>query len=801
MKNRRSLKPLILKLFCALVGLGLVNFQPTTQTNAQSPNPFLVTPYYSTEVKTQGYSSSHPAIDYGMTYERVLASEGGTISGPFRFNDTCYRWTDYSSDPYNCGFGLYMRVNHSVGGTTYRTTYAHLSSAVGISNDQVRKGQIIGTSGHTGWSTGPHLHFVLQKQSGGSWISVDPDSPSLWLDGQWANPSRPIPAPPQGQIITIDDNTNNTDGFKKGYFGDLECPPFSCPYWYRVTSGGYSNDYYWTNASSYIDYWASWEPTLTDKNQGWYEVQVYTPGNNATTWQAPYTIQHTNGTTTAAVDQYDARNASGNWVSLGTYYLALGNASVRLTDATLEGYRVHCYNAIGGPVGQNSCRVAADAVRFIRLGPTYLPDIRADDNSWNSVMNIHNDGAGPTDVIITLYYENGNPVETNGYPTTYSVDPNEILFHAPLLNGLSDWQGAVTIDASQDILVMVEQKHPQQKSAYTGIRPQGLGDPGWEVADTDLYLPYVYNSYYGYTSQLRLFNSTPNSANVTVKYYFAGGSLHKSKTYTLGANASKTVLPGEAGVTSNFYGSVYIDATQPVTVIADAYNTNIDISTQAGKGSTTAYLPYIMKQYYGWDSCFVVRNISGSNNSVRITYYWSSGQHIENKTLSGQEMWTNCQQNNPNLPSGNGLSAKIESTSNRKFVVAINQSHVGDGKHMSYNASAQPSNTAILPNLLRNNNDGAGTWSSGFQVQNAGSANTCVTIKYYQNDGTLKKTDTSNCINPGEAKGFYLPNVSGLSNGVYSVIITANQPIVAVGNSTCTNCSGDNVYAFNGVNQ
>lgn len=274
--DQTSLKLLILKLLCALAVLATTNSQSVTPTKAQSPSPFLVTPYHDTEVKTQGYSSNHPAIDYGMTYERVLAAESGSIAGPFRFSDTCYRWTDYTSDPFQCGFGLYIRVNHNVGGTTYRTTYAHLSSAVGTTNGQVQRGQIIGTSGHTGWSTGPHLHFAVQKQSGSSWISVNPDSPSLWIDGQWANPSRPIPAPPQGEIITLDDNTTNSGGFEKGSLSG-ECPPLSCPYWYRVTSGGYSSDFYWTNASLFDNYWARWSPAVTTQNQGWYEVQVYIP--------------------------------------------------------------------------------------------------------------------------------------------------------------------------------------------------------------------------------------------------------------------------------------------------------------------------------------------------------------------------------------------------------------------------------------------------------------------------------------------------------------------------------------------
>jgi hypothetical protein len=84
--------------------------------------------------------------------------------------------------------------------------------------------------------------------------------------------------------------------------------------------------------------------------------------------------------------------------------------------------------------------------------------------------------------------------------------------------------------------------------------------------------------------------------------------------------------------------------------------------------------------------------------------------------------------NNANLPLGS-LSAKVESLDDLKLVAAVNQSHNAAGKHMSYNAASQPSQTAIIPNVLRNAYVNGGWWSSGFQVQNAGNANTNLTIK------------------------------------------------------------------------
>ena len=64
-------------------------------------------------------------------------------------------------------YGNYIMIIH---GGNITTLYGHLSS-VGVNQDQyVTKGQIIGYSGNTGYSSGPHLHFEVRSNG----IPVDP---------------------------------------------------------------------------------------------------------------------------------------------------------------------------------------------------------------------------------------------------------------------------------------------------------------------------------------------------------------------------------------------------------------------------------------------------------------------------------------------------------------------------------------------------------------------------------------------------------------------------------------------------
>ncbi len=58
------------------------------------------------------------------------------------------------------GYGNEIIVNHGFG---YRTRYAHLSRFNVKPGQKLKRGDVIGYSGNTGKSTGPHLHYEVLK--------------------------------------------------------------------------------------------------------------------------------------------------------------------------------------------------------------------------------------------------------------------------------------------------------------------------------------------------------------------------------------------------------------------------------------------------------------------------------------------------------------------------------------------------------------------------------------------------------------------------------------------------------------
>ena len=74
----------------------------------------------------------------------------------------------------NLRSGLDVRVETEIDGQKFRHIYEHLLGYQYKIGDWVETGQLIGWADNTGYSSGDHLHFQIEKFINGVWLPVDP---------------------------------------------------------------------------------------------------------------------------------------------------------------------------------------------------------------------------------------------------------------------------------------------------------------------------------------------------------------------------------------------------------------------------------------------------------------------------------------------------------------------------------------------------------------------------------------------------------------------------------------------------
>ena len=100
-------------------------------------------------ISGNNYWSGHLALDIAIGIGTpVVAADSGVVV-----------FTGWS----NVGYGNMVMVDH---GNGFQTLYAHLTASMVRCGQSVARGQMIGTGGTSGNSTGPHLHFELRYMGG-----------------------------------------------------------------------------------------------------------------------------------------------------------------------------------------------------------------------------------------------------------------------------------------------------------------------------------------------------------------------------------------------------------------------------------------------------------------------------------------------------------------------------------------------------------------------------------------------------------------------------------------------------------
>ena len=127
------------------VGVGILNWPVSTIRITQ----YFGKTTFATKNPQVYNGMGHNGVDFGIPIGTQVKSAGnGVVYGSGNTDTACY----------GVSYGKWVLVKHDNG---LATLYAHLSMIKVSTGDSVQSGDIIGYSGNTGYSTGPHLHFTV----------------------------------------------------------------------------------------------------------------------------------------------------------------------------------------------------------------------------------------------------------------------------------------------------------------------------------------------------------------------------------------------------------------------------------------------------------------------------------------------------------------------------------------------------------------------------------------------------------------------------------------------------------------
>ena len=152
--------------------------------------PILIPPARGTFSSEQKYGFTrnkgkryHNGLDFGAPIGTpILAAESGKI---IAVGDQDNYRTNGKRLCYRGAYGKFIMVKHE---NNLTTMYAHLSLLTAKVNDEVKRGDIIGYSGNTGRSTGPHLHFVVYSTQ-----TIPPAKPGFYEGTTGSRVCGPLP--------------------------------------------------------------------------------------------------------------------------------------------------------------------------------------------------------------------------------------------------------------------------------------------------------------------------------------------------------------------------------------------------------------------------------------------------------------------------------------------------------------------------------------------------------------------------------------------------------------------------------
>jgi hypothetical protein len=271
-------------------------------------------------------------------------------------------------------------------------------------------------------------------------------------------------------------------------------------------------------------------------------------------------------------------------------------------------------------------------------------------------------------------------------------------------------------------------------------------------------------------------------ANVVLTFYPELNSV-SAATYSssIPAGGSKNWLTTSSvsmpGFPSNFVGSAVVTSNTPLACNVNTETTGTGTTTNPYRmgtsygldentSGTVIYIPQAAKNFSGFNSYISIQNTSGSTVTANLNFYAANGSEIaaaaQSVNIPALASKVFYQNENTGLPDGFNGGARVsagDGSTRLAVVVAIYRDATNYTRTQFYSYNGVPSGApkVFVPRFVRNLQG----YQSGMAIQNVGSTDTIVTVRFLFLG--VEYVYTSPAIPPNTSHLLYAPNIAVLS--------------------------------------
>jgi len=430
----------------------------------------------------------------------------------------------------------------------------------------------------------------------------------------------------------------------------------------------------------------------------------------------------------------------------------------------------------------------------LALTSAALAAVPAPGGPFNSAFRVQNLEASTAQCSYAFYDAAGTASYTSAVT---SVNPGDSLYvYVPDVSGLGSGSYSAVVSCDKKVAAVSNFSDANSGASYSGVAAPG----------TDWFAPGIYDNYYTFFSNIVVQNASASAVDVTVEIFEPGNTTPVKTQTASGVPANASVAFEQEGLpelADNQFYSAKITGTGNIAPIVNIYGQGgtapqLYSYNAFTAGSTTAYAPVIMSNYYGYNTALVVQNIGSSTATVDVTY---TNNHSDSYSIAPGAAESIYTPGVAGVPSGNTLYGATV-TSDQDVVVLVNESTPSTNRAASYSGFPGGSTEVRAP-IVEKRYYG---YNSSVTCQNVGSAATDLVVTY-TGPGVGSPT-TYPGVAAGATQLIYQPTdpaLSGVSpNWIGSATITATQPFVCVVNQDMneppqSTQNMDQLFSYNGI--